>query len=442
MPSRSLNVDGVRVSWASSVSPAAAKTARAASREKAPALEAPLSRRDRMAITAPSPKLSLAIDTLQAAHLERRLRGFLRTSSAEVLASVELLLDRAESQTQKPLLFAISAHASKPALPLEELDRFVTRVNAMSSADAARLTSVIDRSWTRNDNARDPMNMADRRGVIYARDNRDGATDNDGLFQRFTASCGPSVIQMMLAEADPLYALKLHDAGLYREGTRDAVAAFQRELLEAHGGIAVGEHVAQTRARFRNALGRLDLGAEDKRALQTYVEGGKSKKLTLRAAAGLEKMRRMFDGFPTSRELGELRARAIAPRDEGLGFDDFAAALGKIITPATGVIYQQTTPAWGFARGQSWRHLDAVARTLRAGVLVPFGISEPSHWMLAGDVDGKKPNRRFLISDPLGGKTAWVGERELISGTFIGEEFRLCVGKERGYIDSFYLAAR
>lgn len=441
MPSRSLNVDGMRVSLRGAS--AATRSAGVPSRKKALSPPPPLASKVDFATARPlSTALAAAIDALKSAHLERRLRGFLRTADEKTLAAVERLLDRAEPHAHRPLLAAISAHASKSQLPLEDLRAFVARLNAMSPDDAARLTSVIDRAWTRNDNARDPMNMADRRGVIYARDLRDRATDNDGLFQRFTASCGPSVIQMMLAEADPLYALKLHDAGLYREGTRDAVAQFQRELLEAHGGIAVGEHVAQTRARFRNALGRLDLGPEDKKALQSYVEGGKSKKLTARAASGLEKMRRTFDGFPTARELSELRARVIAPRDEGLGFEDFAAALAKIMTPATGVSYRQTTPAWGFARGQAWRHLDAVASTLRAGILVPFGISEPSHWMLASDVDGKKPNRRFLISDPLGGKTAWVHERALISGVFVGEDFRLSVGRERGFIDSFYLPAR
>ena len=59
--------------------------------------------------------------------------------------------------------------------------------------------------------------------------------------------------------------------------------------------------------------------------------------------------------------------------------------------------------------------------------------------MLITHVKGRRPHRSFLVSDPDGGRTAWVSERSLIKGTFVAEQFKLCEKGERGYIDCFLL---
>lgn len=82
--------------------------------------------------------------------------------------------------------------------------------------------------------------------------------DQDGLFQRFTGSCRPTTLQMMQAEADPVAAFAIHDAGLTSESTLDPTATFQRVLLEQYGGgKALGRVEGWLRARVRNAVGRL-----------------------------------------------------------------------------------------------------------------------------------------------------------------------------------------
>ena len=58
---------------------------------------------------------------------------------------------------------------------------------------------------------------------------------------------------MALAEADPVFAFALHAHELTSDSTTDAVARFQRTLLEAHGGKAIGRREAHLRARLRNA---------------------------------------------------------------------------------------------------------------------------------------------------------------------------------------------
>src|SRR5688572_18102762 len=79
-----------------------------------------------------------------------------------------------------------------------EVERFAKKIARLDDEALKRKTTVLDLDWKRNDNLRDPLALSDRRGVIHPRGHGDRQTDNDGLFQRFTGSCGPSVIQMML----------------------------------------------------------------------------------------------------------------------------------------------------------------------------------------------------------------------------------------------------
>src|SRR5688572_28848329 len=165
--------------------------------------------------------------------IARRLAALLPLLTKNELEAIETLV-RASPATAPILLRAISARLARPPLDLNALSSFAAKLERLEAGERAKLTSVIDRDTSANDNRRDPLRLSSKRGLIYAPNSSDERTNNDGLFQRFTASCGPSVIQMMLAEADPLYAMTLHEAGLFREGTRDRIASFQQELLEAH----------------------------------------------------------------------------------------------------------------------------------------------------------------------------------------------------------------
>ena len=62
--------------------------------------------------------------------------------------------------------------------------------------------------------------------------------------------------------------------------------------------------------------------------------------------------------------------------------------------------------------------------------------------MLLSDVKGQKPTRQWLVSDPLGGRTRWVSERELLSGAFAAGAFQLSTGRQRSYIDCFFVPTK
>lgn len=344
---------------------------------------------------------------------------------------------------QAVLLRAASARSEQllrgKALP--ELRAFSRRLNSLSAEQVLQKATVLDLDSTKNTSRRDPLALWSNQGLVRDRKGDPLAADNDGLFQRFTAACGTTVIQAMIAEADPVAAFAIHDAGLTSESTFDSTASFQERLLEAHGGVALGRREAQLRARLQNGLGRLErygkaTSAECEALRRHVLSAGE---LTAPAQRALESLRSAYEGFPSNKELSLLRRKPLAKGDMGIGALEMQRSLEQYLTPLTGARYVPTQPIEGFSRGRASRHLDAVERSLRAGYDVPFGIAEPAHWMLLTAVRGSKPERSFLVSDPDGGRTAWVKEADFLSGAFASRQFHLNKPTERPYVDSFLL---
>ena len=347
--------------------------------------------------------------------------------------------------TRGLILRSVAAFADKlgddPGL-IKKIQDFGKSLHKLDPEDLLTRASVLDLDSRINTNPKDPLPMANKRGVIHAVDETDDCADNDGLFQRFTASCGPTVLQMMICEANPMNAFALHAADLFSDSSVDEAADFQRKVLEDCQGIAIGRREAQLRARVRNAVGRLKrekiVTAKDAQVFHGYwAQGGQRSTIATKV---LKVLRKRFDGFPNRSELQKLRAASPMPkRDEGISSDELISAIQKHLTPLTGTAYAQTNPGHGFARGQAWRHLDAVEKAVRTGIDIPMGVREPGHWMLITHVKGRKPHRSFLVSDPDGGRTAYVSERSLVKGDFVDKQFKLCEKGERGYVDCFLL---
>jgi hypothetical protein len=340
-------------------------------------------------------------------------------------------------------LRAIAARA-----PLVDIDqaalptvmRFGERLAGMTLEDLRAHGSVLDLDSSTNQSDLNPQAYWERRGTIHDKSLGDEQGDNDGLFQRFTGSCGPTVIQMVLAEADPIVAFAIHDSGITADSTQDDVAKFQRVLLETYGGIAVGRKESILSSRLRNGLGRLrsngHLSTAQSQAILNHAF--ESTELGAVGKAGLKIVRDAFEGLPSNDDIKRLQQSNLRS-DEGMSTEGFCEALNARLGPLTGVTYESTSPTDGFARGQAYRHMDKVARALRRGIDIPFGIREPAHWMMLSAVKGRKPGRQFLVSDPDGGRTAWVGEKDLLKGDFGDDPFQLCMPDERSYIDCFLL---
>ncbi|MBI2374335.1 MAG: hypothetical protein HYV07_10110 [Deltaproteobacteria bacterium] len=409
-----------------------------------PTLDKPLSSALVEASTTPRGPPPLGTKPMLGRHERKRLSQLLEELPAARRAKVsELLQTLAGPAARGAFLRAVVARSPDVrAGQLSELRELAKKLSKDGEELARRRTTVLDLDATTNSNSLDPLGLSSRRGRVHALP-LDQHADNDGLYQRFTASCGPTVVEMMVGESDPVFAHSIHEEGLEADATKGVAAGFQESVLLSGGGIPLGKTEAQIRARLRNAAGRLKEALDPKSLADLERFSSANGPRTTRVKAALELIRKKFDGFPTEAELTRLAASGPLPqKDEGTSTEAFLAAIHTHVTPRTGVRYAGTQPPEGFARGQAWRHLDAVTETLRQGIDVPFGVSEPAHWMLLTHVAGHKPNRRFLVSDPESGRTAWIPEKSLVKGSFVTDPFRLTWPNQRGYIDTFLLPVK
>lgn len=373
-----------------------------------------------------------------------RVRAAFQKASPGTRSELLSLAKSLEGVGQGLFLRAVGARADRLGQPssLEALRTFARAVEGLDAATLRERGTVLDLDSSRDTNAFDAQTLWEKRGTVTAPRGRPAA-DDDGLLQRFTSTCGPTVLQMALAEADPVVAFAINAGGRASTSSRDATADFQHAVLEEFGGVALPRHESALASRLRNALGRLsssgEVSGEQKEALLRYARSVGP--LDARAKNALHAVRTRFDGFPTDVELGRLRTALLPARDEGLGTAEFQQAFDKYLRHVTGTQYRMTNPPDGFARGQAGRHLDAVERALKSGVDVPFGVSEPAHWMLLTAARRGAGGREFLVSDPDGGRTAWVTEKDLVSGAFGDKQFHLNGPGERPYVDCFFLPA-
>lgn len=371
-----------------------------------------------------------------------RARAALSAAPVEVKKLARALEGQAGGVAQGLFLRAIAARAERISEPAT-VNVLRTFAKSMAGLDAKTLrdrATVLDLDAGENTSAFDAQTLWEKRGTVRAPAGQ-AAADDDGLLQRFTSTCGPTVLQMVLAEADPVVAFAINAGGRASTSSRDATANFQRAVLEEFGGVGIPRLESALAARLGNGLGQLTrsgaLTADLRDALLRHAKS--QGPLDARAKNALSAMRERYDGFPTDAELGTLRTAILPARDAGLGTPEFLAAFEKYVKSVTGTQYQSTEPADGFARGKAGKHLDAVTKALEAGHDVPFGVCEPAHWMLITNTRKGAAGREFLVSDPDAGRTAWVTEKDLVSGVFGDQQFHLSQPRERPYIDCFFL---
>ena len=371
-----------------------------------------------------------------------RVRSAMKAAPAEVKKLARGL--EGQGVAQGLFLRAVAARADRISEPasLKVLTTFAKSLDGVDGKTLRERATVLDLNAAENTSAFDAQTLWEKRGTVLAPAGK-VASNDDGLLQRFTSTCGPTVLQMVLAEADPVVAFAINAGGRTSTSSRDATANFQKAVLEEFGGLGIPRLESAIASRLKNGLGRLSssgaITADMRDALLRYTKS--QGPLDARAKNALQAMREKYEGFPTDAEVGTLRTAILPARDAGLGTPEFIAAFDKYVKSVTGTKYQCTEPPDGFGRGQAGKHLDAVERALNEGHDVPFGVCEPAHWMLMTATRKGGAGREFLVSDPDGGRTAWVAEKDLVSGVFGSKQFFLSQPRERPYIDSFFLPA-
>ena len=80
----------------------------------------------------------------------------------------------------------------------------------------------------------------------------------EALDQRFYDSCSAATVQIAKAEADPIYALALHNEDVYARDLGGFIGSQQGELMKEAGGMPVTQEVIvdpEIGLHFRPTLG-------------------------------------------------------------------------------------------------------------------------------------------------------------------------------------------
>ncbi|HMU38974.1 MAG TPA: hypothetical protein PKE31_08160 [Pseudomonadota bacterium] len=293
---------------------------------------------------------------------------------------------------------------SKADLAMEELTGFAKDIRGEKRADLIRTTTALDIDDT-NTNTTNPTTL-DKPG-------EDTKTDNDGLFQRFTTTCGPTTAQMVAAEYDPIYARRLHDEGFNNADPTTATSRQQQETLENNGGNAVSRlgNKATTAANtgLNAAEASNSITHDERMAVERYLYYRSNPKPEDLAAinASLEKVRAENGGHPTEAEVNAIRYNAGKDNKTGEGMY-LPPALNAIASDAANDDFSQL--------GVNYNDM---ADRLKDGQPVPIrNESWGGHFMMVSDVRGEGKDQKFLVSDPWTGATRWMTAAQMKNGDF------------------------
>ncbi|MGE5184289.1 MAG: hypothetical protein ACM31C_19605 [Acidobacteriota bacterium] len=297
-----------------------------------------------------------------------------------------------------------------------DIDQFAKDIRGMKRDDLIQNTTLIDID-DKNTSTTDPD------------DNKasDTKTDNDGLFQRFDTTCGPTTSQMVRGESDPIYALKLRQNHFNDNDPNSEFAQEQKKVLEANGGVGVSRLGDNARTDTNNQLnamvGSKEISGDQFTAVKQLINGGAlGPEDQKKANAALDVLRKKNAGHPTDAELTAMKTDA-GKTGAGMVLDP---ALNAIAAPGTHIDYQGKGIAGGSISNSEMGNVDTL---LKDGQDVPIriaGAGNGGHFMMVSDVRGEPgKDRKYLVSDPWSGATRWVPESDLQSGNFTTKEFQL-----------------
>jgi len=351
----------------------------------------------------------------QAVQAARALLGMLQADYTSIVMSLAMSGGGpgTDIQTQNALIlravaaryddYAARARAKGPVPGAEDPDKavstFAGQIAGMQKDELIKKTSLID---------------------------LDASDGELGTKQRFTMSCGPTSAMMGRGEIDPIYAMRFRTNSNVSDNQQahDPMADEQRRLLEKHGGASPGQPgqaralVAETQAPILRqritALLPAATAAQRQGLLQLWRHVSGQPANAGQMATGLAHIRARHGGFPKAQLVQDMREYSLRtnigvsiPQAEQLTQEQMGTE-NKAKTGTDRTSGTRTTK----------QLLDRVALALDLGIDVLFGVSWVAgggHAMLMTNVRKIGGLNHFLISDPAGGKTAWISETHLLA---------------------------
>jgi hypothetical protein len=151
-----------------------------------------------------------------------RIEGAVNRLDEDSYDRLRIILDNANSEME----FAFICKALSAGHTIDEVEEFADTINGMSERWLVQNLSVVDETTEEGETGR-------------------------GIQQQFGNSCGPTSLQLIHAQADPIYALRLHSAGPVDAAVDDAktnpenspnseMADEQNAILQSHADAGTG----------------------------------------------------------------------------------------------------------------------------------------------------------------------------------------------------------
>lgn len=256
--------------------------------------------------------------------------------------------------------------------------------------------------------------------------------DDDGIYQRFVDACAPTTGQILLSEADPIFAWRVHGS-LGQPSPEAGGGAQQRAILAAAEAPRISRITHEARSRL--ALWLEDSGAPIPAAERALLHGWIAGTLAPAEEAALERAARRLEalGAPISREA--VAAGRGDRGDAGAGMV-INVALRAVAGEALGRRFEEREVS--DRRGLA-AYLPEIDRRLLDGEDIPIrslGHDQlVGHAMLIADVRMRSGEKSYLIAEPWTGRTAWVSEASLVTGAFLAGTFEI----DPGRVTHFYV---
>jgi hypothetical protein len=213
------------------------------------------------------------------------------------------------------------------------------------------------------------------------------AAGEDTLQQRYFDSCSAATVQIARAEADPIYAWKLHDEEMHSQDPGGFIGSQQAELMKEVGGVPVSFQELNFWDQLSKQGGMLGKFAQAER---DYLQSRGSNE---------EQLANLFDSDVTGRDY------------HSYSVDDSVSAR----TAAADYMAKLVSQGVDVPISVNWEERNA----LNPFQLVDSGLS---HSLLITDVRGQGAGQVFEVADPSSGQTFEVTRAQLISGGDFGPD--------------------
>lgn len=271
-----------------------------------------------------------------------------------------------------------------------------------------------------------------------------------GMIQKFMDSCGPTAMQVVRAEADPVEALRMRQRGELDQDALDTDAAREQEAaLERHyNQVAVPRGSDDIIIDVTDALDEAKLSAEQRLAVTHYLSGQAFEAAHFQAALpilekhinyaypGADGLRMVREGLAGTGGLAGLTPDALVAEGNGaLGVsqrtgkpleDLFDLELWKLFTEAGQQVNAVNMTAWA---SRVTALLDQAETKINRGedpTFIVYWHGGGGHFMTFTNVRTREGAREFLVHDPWTGVTEWVTQADALAGEWVGGQAIIC----------------